>query len=209
MWRLKVSPAKAPRIRCWAGSSSGSGSQVAADPPSRPISPGPSRCLPPIRRRCLLPRHDVASAQPAALPTVSRHLLKRARRAALLCGPFRQGHYWRHGQPRACRLSPRDQRASRPRFSPPSTDVISVTHESHRHNRPRMAHGLTGARAKGAPPSGRAASASSRGEGDGITPRGSFPVREIFYRADRIAKADDGAAIARDPERRWLVRCAG
>jgi L,D-peptidoglycan transpeptidase YkuD (ErfK/YbiS/YcfS/YnhG family) len=24
------------------------------------------------------------------------------------------------------------------------------------------------------------------GEGDGITPRGSFPVREIFYRADRI-----------------------
>jgi L,D-peptidoglycan transpeptidase YkuD (ErfK/YbiS/YcfS/YnhG family) len=26
------------------------------------------------------------------------------------------------------------------------------------------------------------------GEGDGITPRGSFPVREIFYRADRIAK---------------------
>ena len=26
------------------------------------------------------------------------------------------------------------------------------------------------------------------GEGDGITPRGIFPVREIFYRADRIAK---------------------
>jgi L,D-peptidoglycan transpeptidase YkuD (ErfK/YbiS/YcfS/YnhG family) len=26
------------------------------------------------------------------------------------------------------------------------------------------------------------------GEGDGITPRGRFPVREIFYRADRIAK---------------------
>ena len=26
------------------------------------------------------------------------------------------------------------------------------------------------------------------GEGDGITPRGHFPVREIFYRADRIAK---------------------
>ena len=26
------------------------------------------------------------------------------------------------------------------------------------------------------------------GEGDGITPRGAFPVREIFYRADRIAK---------------------
>jgi L,D-peptidoglycan transpeptidase YkuD (ErfK/YbiS/YcfS/YnhG family) len=24
-------------------------------------------------------------------------------------------------------------------------------------------------------------------EGDGITPRGSFPVRQIFYRADRIA----------------------
>lgn len=26
------------------------------------------------------------------------------------------------------------------------------------------------------------------GEGDGITPRGAWPVREIFYRADRIAK---------------------
>ena len=26
------------------------------------------------------------------------------------------------------------------------------------------------------------------GEGDGITPRGSFPVREVFYRADRISK---------------------
>ena len=26
------------------------------------------------------------------------------------------------------------------------------------------------------------------GEGDGITPCGSFPAREIFYRADRIAK---------------------
>ncbi len=26
------------------------------------------------------------------------------------------------------------------------------------------------------------------GEADGITPRGRFPVREIFYRADRIAK---------------------
>jgi L,D-peptidoglycan transpeptidase YkuD (ErfK/YbiS/YcfS/YnhG family) len=28
------------------------------------------------------------------------------------------------------------------------------------------------------------------GEGDGITPRGRFVVREIFYRADRIAKPD-------------------
>jgi len=28
------------------------------------------------------------------------------------------------------------------------------------------------------------------GEGDGITPIGSWPVREIFYRADRIAKPD-------------------
>jgi L,D-peptidoglycan transpeptidase YkuD (ErfK/YbiS/YcfS/YnhG family) len=30
--------------------------------------------------------------------------------------------------------------------------------------------------------------ASKGGEGDAITPRGSFPVREIFYRADRIPK---------------------
>ena len=28
------------------------------------------------------------------------------------------------------------------------------------------------------------------GEGDGITPRGIYPVREIFYRADRIAKPE-------------------
>ena len=29
--------------------------------------------------------------------------------------------------------------------------------------------------------------AVKRGEGDGITPRGAWPVREILYRADRIA----------------------
>jgi L,D-peptidoglycan transpeptidase YkuD (ErfK/YbiS/YcfS/YnhG family) len=34
---------------------------------------------------------------------------------------------------------------------------------------------------------GPAVIAVKGGEGDGITPRGSFPVREIFYRADRIA----------------------
>jgi L,D-peptidoglycan transpeptidase YkuD (ErfK/YbiS/YcfS/YnhG family) len=28
------------------------------------------------------------------------------------------------------------------------------------------------------------------GEGDGITPRGTYPIREIFYRADRIAKPE-------------------
>ena len=28
------------------------------------------------------------------------------------------------------------------------------------------------------------------GEGDGITPRGIYPIREIFYRADRIAKPE-------------------
>ena len=30
--------------------------------------------------------------------------------------------------------------------------------------------------------------AVKRGEGDGITPRGAWPVREIFYRADRVAR---------------------
>ena len=35
---------------------------------------------------------------------------------------------------------------------------------------------------------GPAGIAVKGGEGDGITPRGRFPVREIFYRADRIAK---------------------
>ena len=34
---------------------------------------------------------------------------------------------------------------------------------------------------------GPAGIAVKGGEGDGITPRGRFPVREIFYRADRIA----------------------
>ena len=34
---------------------------------------------------------------------------------------------------------------------------------------------------------GPAGIAVKGGEGDGVTPRGSFPVREIFYRADRIA----------------------
>jgi len=34
---------------------------------------------------------------------------------------------------------------------------------------------------------GPAGIAIKGGEGDGITPRGAFPVREIFYRADRIA----------------------
>lgn len=39
------------------------------------------------------------------------------------------------------------------------------------------------------------------GEGDGITPRGVYPVREIFYRADRIARPDTVLplrAIAKD-----------
>jgi L,D-peptidoglycan transpeptidase YkuD (ErfK/YbiS/YcfS/YnhG family) len=39
------------------------------------------------------------------------------------------------------------------------------------------------------------------GEGDGITPRGSFPVREVFYRADRTPKPDTVLplrALARD-----------
>jgi len=35
---------------------------------------------------------------------------------------------------------------------------------------------------------GPAGIAVKGGEGDGITPRGRFVVREIFYRADRIAK---------------------
>lgn len=38
-------------------------------------------------------------------------------------------------------------------------------------------------------------------EGDGITPRGSWPVREVFYRADRIARPNTALplrAIAQD-----------
>jgi L,D-peptidoglycan transpeptidase YkuD (ErfK/YbiS/YcfS/YnhG family) len=37
---------------------------------------------------------------------------------------------------------------------------------------------------------GPAGIAVKGGEGDGITPRGIFPVREVFYRADRIVKPD-------------------
>jgi L,D-peptidoglycan transpeptidase YkuD (ErfK/YbiS/YcfS/YnhG family) len=56
------------------------------------------------------------------------------------------------------------------------------------------------------------------GEGDGITPIGAFPVREIFYRADRIPKprttlplratrADDGWCDApADPNYNKLVK---
>jgi L,D-peptidoglycan transpeptidase YkuD (ErfK/YbiS/YcfS/YnhG family) len=39
------------------------------------------------------------------------------------------------------------------------------------------------------------------GEGDGITPRGTWPIRELFYRADRVAKPDTflpTRAIAQD-----------
>src|SRR5471030_124176 len=56
------------------------------------------------------------------------------------------------------------------------------------------------------------------GEGDGITPRGRFAVRELFYRADRIEKpktilplhvihADDGWCDAPgDPQYNQLVK---
>ena len=33
------------------------------------------------------------------------------------------------------------------------------------------------------------------GEGDGITPRGTYPVRQIFYRADRIAPPRTGLSL--------------
>jgi L,D-peptidoglycan transpeptidase YkuD (ErfK/YbiS/YcfS/YnhG family) len=35
---------------------------------------------------------------------------------------------------------------------------------------------------------GPAGIAVKGGEGDGITPRGRFPIREVFYRADRVAE---------------------
>jgi L,D-peptidoglycan transpeptidase YkuD (ErfK/YbiS/YcfS/YnhG family) len=37
---------------------------------------------------------------------------------------------------------------------------------------------------------GRGGIAVKQREGDGITPLGAFPLREIFYRADRIGKPD-------------------
>ena len=57
------------------------------------------------------------------------------------------------------------------------------------------------------------------GEGDGITPRGSFPIREIFYRADRvknlqvalplwkIAKEDGWCDAPDDANYNRLVEC--
>ncbi len=42
------------------------------------------------------------------------------------------------------------------------------------------------------------------GEGDGITPRGRWPVREIFYRADRIARPDTALPLhAIQPDDGW------
>jgi L,D-peptidoglycan transpeptidase YkuD (ErfK/YbiS/YcfS/YnhG family) len=42
------------------------------------------------------------------------------------------------------------------------------------------------------------------GEGDGITPIGAWPVREIFYRADRIAKPDVKLPLrATQPDDGW------
>lgn len=48
---------------------------------------------------------------------------------------------------------------------------------------------------------GPAGIARKSGEGDGITPLGVFPLRQVFYRGDRIAKPDcvlPARAIARD-----------
>jgi L,D-peptidoglycan transpeptidase YkuD (ErfK/YbiS/YcfS/YnhG family) len=65
---------------------------------------------------------------------------------------------------------------------------------------------------------GPAGIAVKGGEGDGVTPRGKFPVREVFYRADRIApprthlplraiQKDDGWCDApNDPNYNRLVK---
>src|ERR1700722_7852696 len=65
---------------------------------------------------------------------------------------------------------------------------------------------------------GPAGIAAKNAEGDGITPRGVFALREIFYRADRIGKpksilpvrvleADDGWCDApADPHYNRLVK---
>jgi len=51
---------------------------------------------------------------------------------------------------------------------------------------------------------GPAGIAVKGGEGDGITPRGCFPVRKIFYRADRIAKPDVRLPLrATQPDDGW------
>src|SRR5437762_11913947 len=51
---------------------------------------------------------------------------------------------------------------------------------------------------------GPAGIAVKGGEGDGITPRGHFPVREIFYRADRIAAPRTSLPLRRiGPDDGW------
>jgi L,D-peptidoglycan transpeptidase YkuD (ErfK/YbiS/YcfS/YnhG family) len=46
--------------------------------------------------------------------------------------------------------------------------------------------------------------AAKGGEGDGITPRGTYPIREIFYRADRIARPNVALPLrAIAPEDGW------
>ena len=76
-------------------------------------------------------------------------------------------------------------------------------------NSPAGAGGWTGAQARAAAPSGPPASATSSAKATASPRIGSFPLREIFYRADRMAKpALDPAARGRWNGRR-LVRCAG
>lgn len=51
---------------------------------------------------------------------------------------------------------------------------------------------------------GPAGIAVKGGEGDGITPRGRFAVREIFYRADRIAAPRTSLLLRRiEPDDGW------
>ena len=42
---------------------------------------------------------------------------------------------------------------------------------------------------------GRGGVAYKSGEGDGITPLGRFPLRRVFYRADRLSKPTTGLAL--------------
>ena len=51
---------------------------------------------------------------------------------------------------------------------------------------------------------GPAGIAAKSAEGDGVTPRGVFPLRQIFYRADRIAKPDSFLPVrAMEPDDGW------
>ena len=51
---------------------------------------------------------------------------------------------------------------------------------------------------------GRSGISLKKGEGDGVTPTGAFPLRQVMYRPDRVKAPETGLAVrALDPSDGW------